>query len=85
MYKEQIKNMEKFYKYRTNKPTSQNVVNQNVLQKRLEVRIDDQTYCKLTEIAEELNHKLSKVVRDIINDFILDLEQTKWQKEVEEW
>ena len=77
--------MEKFYKYRTNKPQVQGVVQSNVLQKRLEVRIDQETYCQLTEIAEELDQKLSKVVRDIINSFLLDLEQERWQKEVEEW
>ena len=77
--------MEKFYKYRTNKPQVQGVVQSNVLQKRLEVRIDQETYCQLTEMAEELDQKLSKVVRDIINSFLLDLEQERWQKEVEEW
>jgi predicted DNA-binding protein len=77
--------MENFYKYKTNKAASENVIQKNVLQKTLQVRIGNQNYCKLNEIAEDLNQPLSKVVRDIIESFILDLEQESWQKEIAEW
>ena len=54
----------------------------NVLQsKTLQVRMDTELYSNIESLAKELNQTVSKVTKDILEDFFLDqkLKQQKFE------
>lgn len=79
--------MEKFYYYGRFKNRNKKVAQSNVAQmnKVIRFRASEELNNKLNNLAEELGQNISKVSRDIMENFFLDLEQTEWQKEIAEW
>lgn len=74
--------MENFYVYQTKKKRS-NYILQNNVELKGEVfhfRTDYELAANIKELAKELNHSVSKVIKDILEDFFLE-RKLKEQKE----
>ena len=78
---------EKFIYYGKHKRRSNYVLHQEVEHKgeSFHFRADGELSKKIKTLSKELDHSVSKVIKDILNDFFLDREQIAWQKEVSEY
>lgn len=64
---------ENFIYYGKHKHKNNLVLPSNVIQsKTLQVRMDTELYSNLENLARELNQTVSKVTKDILEDFFLD-------------
>jgi predicted DNA-binding protein len=75
------------YYYGKHKRKNNLVLPTNVEQKgsSYHFRADKELSNKINALSKELNQGVSKVIKDILNDFFLDREKISWQKEVEEY
>ena len=79
--------MEKFYKYRTNKPQVQSVPRKNVSTKDeiMKFRLTSEMKNKILEVVEEKGKSASELTRLLWEDYLTKKRNIEWQKEVEEW
>jgi hypothetical protein len=68
-----------------------NVLQNNVVQKSsnkqktLQIRIDEELYNKIKHLSANLKQPESKVARDILINFFLDIAAAEWQNETQNW
>ncbi len=76
--------MEFTHYYGRHKRKNRLVLQTNVIRKgkTFQFRADDELGTNIQNLAKELNQTDSKVIKDVLNDFFLDREKIRWQKEV---
>lgn len=76
----------KFIKYYGKYKRKNNLVLPNIViqkSKTLQVRMDNELYSNVENLAKELNQTVSKVTKDILEDFFLDQKLKQQQFELE--